>query len=276
MKLTIVLPCLNGVELSELSLDALYDSKLPTETELILVDDGSTDDTPKLDKLYPNITTVIRHRRNMGFSVSCNEAIKISSGEYIAIFNNDLIVPKNWFTSAELSISDENIVYSRPTYHKLGMVSLNMISPGSNFFNIKSNIDFENYKHNYAYNTTPLHCKLLPFHTGGPWIIKREVFNDVGYFDERFYPALWEDIDLFARMVINNWVFASLEGCYSFHFHSQTMSKFPNIGDIYTGNRNLFTEKWDLSLNENEIPDIDWEASLNARKIIVLNSIENG
>jgi len=104
-------------------------------------------------------------------------------------------------------------------------------------------------------------------------VIKREVFDDIGYLDEQFVPGLWEDIDLFVRMCINGWMVTSVEGCYAYHFHSKTMGREydGSLGHIYNANKKRFCEKWGVNPKGDEIPDIDWAATLEKRQIIIVN-----
>ncbi len=56
--------------------------------ELIVVDDGSTDSTPKILNTYQNDVTVIR-RNNLGVSSARNAGIRAASGQLIAFLDSD-------------------------------------------------------------------------------------------------------------------------------------------------------------------------------------------
>ena len=67
--------------------------------EIIFVDNGSTDGTRKwLKKLAKNNShyKLIENKKNLGFSKGCNQGIEASSGEYILLLNNDVVVTENW------------------------------------------------------------------------------------------------------------------------------------------------------------------------------------
>lgn len=59
--------------------------------EIILIDDGSTDKTAKLADLlmerYPEVKTI--HQRNQGIAAARNQALKVSSGEWIFYLDSD-------------------------------------------------------------------------------------------------------------------------------------------------------------------------------------------
>ncbi len=73
----------------------------PEPHEIIFVDNGSTDGTVKwLKKLVtdnPNYM-LIENRKNLGFAKGCNQGIEASSGEYILLSNNDVVVTENWLS----------------------------------------------------------------------------------------------------------------------------------------------------------------------------------
>ena len=71
----------------------------PEPHEIIFVDNGSTDGTGKwLKKLVKNNSNykLIENKKNLGFSKGCNQGIEASSGEYILLLNNDVVVTENW------------------------------------------------------------------------------------------------------------------------------------------------------------------------------------
>lgn len=272
MELSIILPCFNGYALTEKALRYINNSVLPKEHEIILIDDGSTDKTviaEHIDKY--NISTVVRHTKNKGYGPSCNDAIKLARGEYIALFNNDLFVPKNWYQSTRDIFNLQCVTYNDISY-SIGMTSCMLAGPVPNYFGSYTEIDlkeFNNiYKNAKKVDTISFNCLIA----GGPWLFRADVFKDVGYFDEQFVPSLWEDIDLFIRMLIKGWMFCATPDSISYHIGSQTVTKqFEQIGGadtIYLKNRDRLINKWNIE-SDSRTPAIDWE-NIQVKKNIVL------
>ena len=81
---TIVIPTYNrDVYLERAIRSALGTLSLYKSSEIIVVDDGSTDSTPSILSKFKGLITTIRHSTNLGLPSALNTAIKKSSSKYI-------------------------------------------------------------------------------------------------------------------------------------------------------------------------------------------------
>ena len=64
--------------------------------EVIVVDDGSTDNTPEILARFPRVRAV--HERHHGLSVARNTGLECATGEVIAYTDSDCIVEPDWLT----------------------------------------------------------------------------------------------------------------------------------------------------------------------------------
>ncbi|UCF38320.1 MAG: glycosyltransferase family 2 protein, partial [Acidobacteriota bacterium] len=83
---------------SESILDCLesVDAQTQQPDEVIVVDNASTDDSPALIcRHYPHVR-LIESPENLGYAGGCNLGIRESSGDLIAVLNNDLRLHKDW------------------------------------------------------------------------------------------------------------------------------------------------------------------------------------
>ncbi len=59
------------------------------DTEVVLIDNASTDNTPQLAECYKDQIKLIVNPTNKGFTYACNQGIKIAQGKYILLLNPD-------------------------------------------------------------------------------------------------------------------------------------------------------------------------------------------
>ena len=88
--LSIIIPVYNVAEYLTQCLDSVY-SQIRDNYEVILVDDGSTDDSglicEEYNLKYPQ--TIVVHKENGGLSDARNAGIKVASGQYIYFIDSD-------------------------------------------------------------------------------------------------------------------------------------------------------------------------------------------
>lgn len=93
MKLSIIVPAYNEENTIGLVIDRLSKTKLPVPFEVVIIDDGSTDNTPKIIKENaPKLRhlKVIRHPHNQGKGAGIITGIKHANGDYLLIQDADL------------------------------------------------------------------------------------------------------------------------------------------------------------------------------------------
>jgi dolichol-phosphate hexosyltransferase len=93
--LSILMPVYNERERVEQAIAEVLDTQLPTEFELIVVDDGSTDGTREIlrglsESLPPHRVRLFEHPENRGKGAAIQTALGHADGEFVAIFDADL------------------------------------------------------------------------------------------------------------------------------------------------------------------------------------------
>ncbi|MDR0799178.1 MAG: glycosyltransferase family 2 protein [Dysgonamonadaceae bacterium] len=90
----------NGRELLERFLPALIARTEPESVELVVADNGSTDDSLAfLTQHYPSIRTIALDR-NYGFAEGYNRALEKIENEYVVLLNSDVEVGHDWLRPA--------------------------------------------------------------------------------------------------------------------------------------------------------------------------------
>jgi glycosyltransferase involved in cell wall biosynthesis len=189
-KVSIIIPTYNRAHTISSALDSLINQPVD-DLEILVVDDGSTDNTRDVLSDYPQVHYVFQ--QNAGVSRARNTGLKLCSGETIAFLDSDDIVFPNKF-SHQLSLLDQDptldIVYSgwqilaedgrtvQTEYHPLPNEDplTKMVEDGYFF---------------------PIHSALM----------RRHCYERVGGFDESL-PA-FEDPDFWIRMALAGFKFGS-------------------------------------------------------------------
>jgi len=87
IRVSVIIPCYNAEETISKTIESVI-SQTYKEYEIIVIDDGSTDNT--VDTVYRNFTNVkIFSQKNSGVSVARNKGVSLAKGELIAFLDSD-------------------------------------------------------------------------------------------------------------------------------------------------------------------------------------------
>ncbi|MEU8253973.1 glycosyltransferase family 2 protein [Micromonospora inaquosa] len=91
MQLSILMPVYNEAERVAEALKQAFAVQYPCEIEIVVVDDGSTDETAEiLGRMDDERLRVVTHRRNAGKGAAIKTAVDSARGEYMVILDADL------------------------------------------------------------------------------------------------------------------------------------------------------------------------------------------
>lgn len=93
-RVSVVVASYNAAHTLADCLDSLLHLDYP-DYEILVIDDGSTDDTPGLTAGYPQVRT-LRHKVNLGLSTARNLGIRAATGDVIAFTDADCRVDRDW------------------------------------------------------------------------------------------------------------------------------------------------------------------------------------
>ena len=100
--LSVVIPTYNGLHHVRRCMPPLLSAveHAGIDTEIIVVDDASRDRTVSwLAERFPQIIRIV-HAKNTGFATAANSGIRASSGQWVALLNNDVVVGRTWISAA--------------------------------------------------------------------------------------------------------------------------------------------------------------------------------
>ena len=96
-KVSVIVPIYKVEKYLRQCIDSIINQSLK-DIEIILVDDGSPDNCPKICDEYKKIDSRIKviHKKNGGLSSARNAGMKIATGEYIGFVDSDDYVSKEF------------------------------------------------------------------------------------------------------------------------------------------------------------------------------------
>lgn len=265
---SIVIPVYNHAEATLACLRALAAHPLAAACEVIVVDDGSSDET---SAWMPQVAGLRYHRRaaNGGFIAACNDGASLARGEVLVFLNNDTIPQPGWL-DALLATFD-----ARPD---AGLVAAQLLYPdgrlqesGGVVFDDGSCWSYGRFEAaddpRYAY------LREADYGSGAALAIPRDLFTALGGFDYRYAPAYYEDTDLaFAVRDAGRRVFVQPA---SRVLHDEGTTAGTDTGSgikaYQVRNRGVFASKWSDALRAQPPPGVvPGPALLHARQRRVL------
>lgn len=87
---SVIVPVYNTEDFLEECLNSLRNQSL-TDIEIIIIDDGSTDNSGSICDLYANIDSrfIVKHKSNEGLSAARNDGLDLARAEYIMFVDSD-------------------------------------------------------------------------------------------------------------------------------------------------------------------------------------------
>ncbi|MCF6154445.1 MAG: glycosyltransferase [Candidatus Brocadia sp.] len=230
--------------------------------EIIFVDNASTDGTieylQKLIKENQNYK-LIRNSINKGFAAGNNEGVAITSGEYVMLLNNDVLVSDGWL---------EGLVVSLERDERIGMVGpiTNSIS-GRQMVREIPYTD-ENGFHVFAQEVrNTYYGRLTPRYriAGFAVLMRKALYEEVGGLDKSFGTGNYEDDDLCLKVCEKGYAIMVDESVFIHHYRSQTFIENKiDYRSSLSANESRFREKW---------PNVDYEQLLELHSSLVDENI---
>lgn len=257
MSVAIVIPVLNQLAYTQGCVRCLQPD-LAAGVKVIVVDNGSTDDTPAWLATQPALT-VIRNEQNRGCAPAWNQGVaaaglllnspkgsgsrhegekaigankqqSLEAPDWVVVLNNDVLLPAGWL-AALLGAAER---------HRLDAVCPAMRERDQNY--------------DFAYYARDFTAKLGGVvRRGGAhgvcFAVRRAVFEKIGGFDEAFRIGQFEDADFFRRARRAGFRTGVVGACFIHHFGSVTQDALSNTKKqrpYEAENRAYFRKKWKL------------------------------
>jgi len=237
---TIIIPNYNGARFLAPLLQSLRD-QTDRRLEVLVVDDGSTDDGVEIIRAdFPEVALHV-NESNLGFAGTCNVGIRQSTRPFVVLLNNDTTVAPDWFAQAITGFDDAKVgsvaslvLLAEPPH---------VIDSAGDVYSVVGGALKRGHGKPRAFaeqlsNTCVSACGASAFY-------RRTALDEVGLLDEAF-TSYYEDVDLGLRMAWAGYTcrFAPQSICY----HHLSASYSPR--------------GWNYHFNSARNAEIVWQANL--------------
>lgn len=234
-KIGIITVCVNCLEYTKQTLNSINTSH---DYQIIVVNNGSSDGTEGFLNSREDIISY-QNPKVSGLSACWNLAIDraIKEGcDLMLVVNNDIVLAKNTI---------DNMVkrFEKGTY---------VMVTGSNDQSISPE-EMINFEKPYEEDQDNFHPDFSCF------LIENKFIEKIGFFDENFMVAYFEDSDAHARIALAGEIAISTVAGTYWHYASKTIQENPKmaqlIHDAFRHNREYFENKWGHS-NVGDVPEM--------------------
>lgn len=247
MKVSVIIPVWNLFELTAACLESLAATAAGADIGVVVVDNGSTDDTvSQLEglgkRLFGQNFCRVRLESNLGFAVACNHGAKAARGELLFFLNNDTTACQGWLPPLLEQMEDRNIgaagpllLYPNGTVQHCGIA----FSPLNGFEHL--------YEHFPGDHPLIGKSRRLQAITGAAIMVPASLFQEAGAFNEGYLNG-FEDVDLCFGLRQLGYKLALAPKSRIIHHTSQTPGRF----DAEKRNSQLLSQRW----FEHVVPDL--------------------
>lgn len=166
---SVIIPVYNSAKFLEETLQSVHDQTYPA-IEIIVVDDGSTDDSAEIAQSYSGVNYT--YQENQGVSVARNTGISKAGGEYIAFLDaDDVWLPEKLLVQIDFML--KNPAYKITTTDKINFLEAGTELPD----HLKQKDDWQTMEEN------------IP----STMVAHRSVFNKIGNYSPDYQSS--EDVE---------------------------------------------------------------------------------
>jgi len=208
------------------------------KSEILLVDDGSSEESRQFFASLPHPIRVIQNEKNSGFAFSNNRAAAEAKGEYLILLNNDLVLQRGWL-DAMLAV-----VNAGPKDRVVGNVQVSRLTGKvdhvGKFFDAGDDPRHfgQFYEEIFPWDP-PVDFYPFPSVTAACWLLKRSVFETLGGFDEQYRNG-FEDDDFCMRAQVSGYEVGVALRSWVYHYVSISTGR----KSFEDKNRDLFLKRW--------------------------------
>ena len=205
---SIIIPTFNGASRIASCLESLAKQTAGRNVEILVVDDGSTDNTANVVRGYPSARLI--SQANAGPASARNRGALEAQGRILLFTDDDCVPQPNWLEAMLEPFEDREVVGAKGVYRT------HQKSLAARFVQIE-------YEDKYRLMAGQPNIDFIDTYSAG---FRRDRFLEMTGYDTSFPVACAEDIELSYRMSARGWKMKFVPAAIVYHTHPDTLSRY--------------------------------------------------
>ena len=203
-KVSVYIPCYNAREHIKNCLESVFAQRYPID-EVLVIDDGSDDDTAKIAAAYP--VKIIRQERNKGLAAARQRAMREARNEFVACLDADCVADQDWLATLVARLDDETVAAAGGM-----LVETHTVRLADQWRSVHMKQQWGS-----ALLVNP------PFLYGSNVVVKAAAVRQAGGYDERF-TTNYEDVDMSRRLRASGFSLLYVPQAQVYHHKQDTLA----------------------------------------------------
>jgi len=208
VSVSIIIPTFNGASRIKNCLDVLVKQTTAHNAEILVVNDGSTDNTTEVVGLYPGVRLI--NQANAGPAAARNRGAKEAKGMIILFTDDDCVPMPDWLCSMTAPFDDPEVVGVKGVYRS------SQTSLIARFVQIE-------YEDRYRLMAGLPSIDFIDTYSAG---FRLDRFLEMKGYDTSFPVACAEDAELSYRMSARGWILKFVPTAIVYHTHPDTFWRY--------------------------------------------------
>jgi len=210
MSVSIIIPTFNGASRIGNCLDAVLKQTAGRDAEILVVNDGSTDNTADVVAGYPGVRLITQS--NAGPAAARNRGALEARGTIILFTDDDCVPMPEWLAAMTEPFNDPKVVGVKGVYRTRQTRLI------ARFVQIE-------YEDKYRLMSDVPHIDFIDTYSAG---FRRDRFVEMNGYDTSFPVACAEDVELSYRMSVRGWTMKFVPSAIVYHTHPDTLWRYLN------------------------------------------------